>query len=164
MADALPSLAEIKAAFPGQLLIPLSAAAPFIAKTPAAAYKLASRGGFPGAKKVEGVWMVNVRKLAEFIDGPGDEKPVAAPGAASAAVAASSKPEGHASRDETSKTVRPPPISKMLLALRRGMEKKRAEIELLEELHLLNAVFAELEAGAIAGEDAPATRKKARTL
>ena len=131
-----PSLAEIKAAYPGRLLILLADAAPFISKTPAAAVKLAQRGGFQSfAKKSNGLWVANVRKLAEFIDSPGEES--VTPTSYAPPVKAA---KGRAKQDGAEKTVRPPSMAKALLAMRHRMELTRAQLDFEQ------AVFAELEA------------------
>lgn len=130
------ALSEIRAAFPGAQLIPLAKAAPFISKTPAAAVKLAQRGGFQSfAKKSGGLWVANVRKLAEFIDSPGDDQ-----AAATTYAPPTPAPKGRVRHYDTEKTVRPPSMAKALLAMRNRIELTRAQLDFEQ------AVFAEVEA------------------
>jgi hypothetical protein len=135
---------RIRAKFPDAEMIPVRDAGQFFAQSPDAAAKLAQRGRFPvKPKKVGDRWMVNVEALAAFIDSPGDDADGSDDeprvGSPPKAESVKSKGKRRALGHDNEKTVRPKSMAEALLAIRRGMEEKRAELD------FLLAVFDELE-------------------
>ncbi|MEO5670117.1 MAG: hypothetical protein ABIR26_05425 [Ramlibacter sp.] len=131
------ALSQIRAAFPKALMIPLAEAAPFISATPSAAAKMAQRGGFDHfAVKKGSLWMAHVGRLAEFIDGPGAERPVTT--SFSPPVR---EPKGRAKGggSETEKTIRPPPMKRLMAGMLDRIEATRAQLDFEQ------AVYAHME-------------------
>lgn len=129
---------RIRAKFPDAEMIPVRDAGQFFTQSPDAAAKLAQRGRFPvKPKKVGNQWMVSVEALAAFIDSPGDDDEPDGPAASAAAKAESikSKAKGRSAGRDNEKTVRPKSMAEALLAIRRGIEEQRAEMDFLLSIH-----------------------------